>query len=573
MKVQAANLLFFAALSMMSSTSGAAKDNLRSKEQQTEEDDRRTMVEEDDLRFIDNPFESLDGEKPLKKQYIVKYKSPEALARSVDNKKRNMDPPVMYLKKYDIQVVTADSLDDLKELESDEDVLYVEPDPIRYLYESTPHRDLQGDEEVPYGINMVKALSVPDEFVSNRKVCIIDTGYDITHPDLPTENVGGDDNRGNEWDKDGNGHGTHVAGTIAAIGDNGYGVVGVNRSGLLGLHIIRIFGDNGRPIFGSTLISAAQQCVDAGSNIISMSLGGPIGNDFERDFFQDIFENQNVLVIAAAGNSGNTRFSYPASYPAVMSVAAIDENQNLASFSQRNNQVEISAPGVRVLSTRTGGGYVAYSGTSMACPHVAGVAALVWSHDTDLTSIEMRAVLRETAEDLGDPGRDNSYGYGLVRADRAYQLLNGEFTLAPTESPTPERECFDFADYENGAGDGCDWYERGFFNRCSIFGNSRPNAEGVTGNDACCVCGGGQYMLVGTPSAAPTSRPTAPTPAPTGNPTPSPTIAPTQCSDEPGWVNSFGNGCEWYGLWRCFLWGDNFENNGLVADEACCVCK
>lgn len=341
--------------------------------------------------------------------------------------------------------------------------------------------------------------------------------------------------------------------------------------GELGLHIIRIFGDNGRPIFGSTLIGAAQQCVDAGSNVISMSLGGPISNPIERDFFRRIYEEQNILVIAAAGNGGTSQSFYPASYDSVMSVAAIDENKQRASFSQRNSQVEISGPGVRVLSTETGGGYVAYSGTSMACPHVAGVAALVWSHATDLTSIQMRMVLRETAEDLGDAGLDNLYGYGLVRADRAYQMVgNGEFTFAPTSSPTPERECFDFVDYENGRGDGCDWYARGFFNRCAIFGNSRPNSEGVTGNDACCLCGGGQYF-VDTPS--PTSSPTGPTASPTASPTESPTIAPTQCANVDGWVNSRGDGCEWYGRWRCRIWGNFFENEDLTANDACCQCK
>ncbi len=422
--------------------------------------------------------------------------------------------------------------------------------------DSFPHRNLDEDnEETPYGITMVGALQVPDDFVANRKLCIIDTGYDINHPDLPNSSdiVSGDNNRGNRWDTDGNGHGTHVAGTIAAIGNNGEGVVGVNRSGQLGLHIIRIFGDNGRPIFGSTLMGAAQKCVDAGSNIISMSLGGPISNPIERDFFQTIFEQQNVLVVAAAGNSGNTRKSYPASYDAVMSVAAIDESKELASFSQRNNQVEISAPGVGVLSTQKGGGYIAYSGTSMACPHVAGVAALVWSHAPSLSSIEIRDILRTTAEDLGDDGRDNSYGHGLVRADIAYQMISdGDFTLNPTVAPTPERECFDFANYQNGRGDGCDWYEGGIFlNRCSFFGNRRANNEGVTGNDACCTCGGGGFVTV--PTASPTS--------------------PTQCVDNESWVDSQGNDCGWYGPWRCAFFGGSRENGGIVANEACCKCK
>lgn len=243
-------------------------------------------------------------------------------------------------------------------------------------------RQLQQAEEVPYGIELVKALDVSDEFVANQKICIIDTGYDISHPDLPDgANVSGNDNHGNAWDEDNGsvGHGSHVAGTIAAIGDNGIGVVGVNRNGKIGLHIEKIFGDNGNVIFGSSLIDAANNCVAAGSNIISMSLGGPLSMQLERQFFESIFKEKNVLIIAAAGNGGNTRYSYPASYPSVVSVAALDSSKRVANFFQKNVEVELSAPGVNVLSVKSGGGYVKYSGTSMATPHVSGVAALVWS--------------------------------------------------------------------------------------------------------------------------------------------------------------------------------------------------
>lgn len=226
---------------------------------------------------------------------------------------------------------------------------------------------------------MVKALDVDDDLVGNRKVCIIDTGYDISHPDLPSgATVSGNNNGRFSWKSDNIGHGSHVAGTIAAIGDNGIGVVGVNRNGKLNLHIEKLFQDNGRPIFGSTIIGLVDKCIAAGSNIISMSLGGPIGMQLEREAFERVLKQDNVLVIAAAGNSGNTRYSYPASYSSVLSVAAVDGDKKLAYFSQRNDEVDIAAPGVLVLSVKSGGGYIEYSGTSMATPHTSGVAALVW---------------------------------------------------------------------------------------------------------------------------------------------------------------------------------------------------
>jgi len=144
---------------------------------------------------------------------------------------------------------------------------------------------------------------------------------------------------------------------------------------------------------------------------------------------------------AAAGNSGNSAPSYPASYPTVMSVGAVNSNRNIASFSQYNDQVEISAPGVGVESTVTTGGgsgfgYASFSGTSMATPHVAGVAALVWSHFPDCSNNQIRNVLLKTALDRGDNGCDENYGYGIVRAKAAYDLLSSEGCEAGGIDPT-----------------------------------------------------------------------------------------------------------------------------------------
>ena len=207
---------------------------------------------------------------------------------------------------------------------------------------------------VPYGIKMVQADQLPDMDANagNRTICIIDSGYDNTHEDLPHVHVTGEDDIGGagKWDVDGTHHGTHVAGTIAAVNKRGVGVVGVLPNKLVNLHIIKVFGDDGAWAYSSTLAAAAKKCQAAGANVISMSLGGPLPNATEKNTFTQL-QNAGILSIAAAGNGGNTQTSYPAGYVPVMSVAALDENMAWASFSQRNGDVEIAAPGVSVLST------------------------------------------------------------------------------------------------------------------------------------------------------------------------------------------------------------------------------
>ncbi|MDE3273024.1 S8 family serine peptidase [Pseudoalteromonas sp. G4] len=298
------------------------------------------------------------------------------------------------------------------------DVQSVEVDPKRYLLA----------ESTPYGIGMVQANQLSDNLTGNRKVCIMDTGYQLGHPDLPSNGITGDDGYGSNntgnWYNDGNGHGTHVAGTIAAIGGNGQGVVGVNPSNQLGLHIVKVFNDQGNWAYGSDLIRAIEQCQQAGANVTSMSLGGSGQSSAERQAFANSYA-QGMLHIAAAGNDGNSSMSYPASYDAVVSVAAVNSSESKASFSQYNSQVEIAAPGVSVNSTWINSGYKSISGTSMATPHVSGVAALVWSHFPNCSNQQIRDALNATAKDKGATGRDTSYGYGIVQAKAAYDYLAG----------------------------------------------------------------------------------------------------------------------------------------------------
>ena len=187
----------------------------------------------------------------------------------------------------------------------------------------------QQNEIIPWGIDIVRALDVDDKYVSNQKVCIIDTGYDMGHPDLPNSNgiTGSSQIPSQPWNRDGNGHGSHIAGTIAAIGGNKKGVVGINRNGQIKLHIVKIFNDDGLWTHQSDLIKAVESCVAEGSTIITMSLGGPFYSNTENQAYKRIFNNQGILLVAAAGNAGSTDKSYPASYSSVISVAAINKNK------------------------------------------------------------------------------------------------------------------------------------------------------------------------------------------------------------------------------------------------------
>ena len=219
-------------------------------------------------------------------------------------------------------------------------VNYIEEDVKRYPFAQT----------TPYGIPMVQADLVTNPLVANRKICIIDSGYSRIHEDLPDANVDGTNNAGTgNWYDDTCGHGSHVAGTIVATNNNDVGVLGV--IGNVNLHIVKVFdGADCGWAYSSTLVSALDACRVAGANVVSMSLGGNSQSSTESNAFQTAY-NAGVLSIAAAGNGGNTTTSYPAGYSSVVSVAAVDSTKAVADFSQKNADVEISAPGVAVLST------------------------------------------------------------------------------------------------------------------------------------------------------------------------------------------------------------------------------
>jgi subtilisin family serine protease len=241
----------------------------------------------------------------------------------------------------------------LQGLSRNPNVEYVEEDVKRYplaLTSPSTGAPYASGQLVPYGIKAVQADLLDDSASGNRMVCIIDSGYDNSHEDLAGNPVTGEFDSGTGWwYTDENHHGTHVAGTIAAINNAGVGVVGVNANKQLKLHIVKVFGADGWA-YSSTLATAANKCKAAGAHIISMSLGGARANKTEERAFNTL-SSGGILSIAAAGNDGTTAKSYPASYASVLSVAAVDELGKWASFSQYNTSVDIAGPGVSVLST------------------------------------------------------------------------------------------------------------------------------------------------------------------------------------------------------------------------------
>jgi serine protease len=281
-------------------------------------------------------------------------------------------------------------------------------------------------EETPYGIDMVNPTPRLEQGSTNIKVCVVDTGYANGHKDLPTldSSAGHSPYDGQTWSNDGHGHGTHCAGTIGAIGGNNEGVTSVNPDpSKFSFYIGKGLTDSGSGS-SSGVMEAVTYCVDNGAKIISMSLGGGGFSTIEEGQYKQHYEEDGVLIIAAAGNGGNSAYSYPASYKYVMSVAAVSSNKAKASFSQFNDQVEIAAPGVGVKSTLPNDQYASWSGTSMATPHVAGVAALVWSHFPNCSNMQIREALIASAEDQGAAGCDSEYGFGIVDAKAAFDYLS-----------------------------------------------------------------------------------------------------------------------------------------------------
>lgn len=272
----------------------------------------------------------------------------------------------------------------------------------------------QAPPPIPYGVRMIGAeLEWSETQGENVKVAIVDTGI-APHPDLKLAGFY-DATTGGKVPVDKNGHGTHCAGIVAA---NGF-IKGVAPK--VDLYGVRIFGDDGKttePLIAKGL----QWCLENGMDVVSMSFGGPREMPNAYKVLLSLHLRGAVLVSSAGNYGRDFPEMYPAAYRQVISVAAVDVEKKAAEWSSYHDTVELAAAGVEVYSTYVNNQYALLSGTSMACPHISGAVALIVAklrkRGMPVTPDNIRFAMALYADDLGLPGKDDRYGYGLFSFGR-----------------------------------------------------------------------------------------------------------------------------------------------------------
>jgi subtilisin family serine protease len=357
-----------------------------------------------------------------------------------------------------------------------------------------------------WGMTKIKAPETWDSYTGSQDavVAVIDTGVDFNHEDLKDniwvntkeipKNGVDDDGNGyiddvNGWDfaygdnnpMDGDSHGTHCAGTIAARGNNALGVVGVNWKARV--MPVKVLDDSGGG-YNYDIYNGIIYAVTNGAKVTSNSYGGGGASSLMASAIKTA-QDKGSLFVAASGNESASKASYPAyytkTYNNVISVASTETNDSLSSFSNYGDGVDVAAPGRNILSTTPGNSYATYSGTSMATPHVAGIAALLWSAAPSKTLGQIRAAILGKADSIAALSGKVATS-GRVNLKASYDSLDG--VVSPSPSPTP---------------------------------TATPTASPTPDGGA-----------TPEPSPSPTAMPTAsPTPVPTPEPTPVPTLPPT----------------------------------------------
>lgn len=360
-------------------------------------------------------------------EVLVRFE-PDVSSRVIETTNRDLGVSVIEtvpeLSLYRLRIPEGATIAEMVELyQQTAGVAYAEPNHVIHALETNPD-DPRFDEQ--WALGKIEAPAAWDIMTgtSDIVIAIIDTGIDYTHPDLDGGRyIGGYDFINEDNDPmDDEGHGTHVAGIAAADTDNGVGVAGLDwNSQFMAIKVLDAEGVGSDSDLAQGLVRAADQ----GVHVANLSLGGPFPSFTVEEAMQYAYD-AGVVMACAVGNSHGYGVVYPAAYDQYcLGVAATDQSDERAAFSSYGPEVDVAAPGVAILST-TGGDYVSWSGTSMATPHVAGLAALILARDPGLSVDQVFAAIRDSADDVNaetHPGEDDDLGTGRINVHRALATL------------------------------------------------------------------------------------------------------------------------------------------------------
>ena len=285
--------------------------------------------------------------------------------------------------------------------------------------EVTPNDKDYGTQYYLKAVNAPKAWGITTG--NSFLVGVLDTGVDNNHPDLKGKATSGTDNDSIDLN-DTIGHGTEVSGIIAANTNNSQGIAGVSwNTKIVALKITDEFGQ----ARVSNVVNALDQAYEKNVKIVHISLST---NQFSQTLKNAIAQAQSrgLLVISTSGNSGVEELRYPAAFDGVIGVGAVDNNNQLEFYSTTGEHLDLVAPGEQIYTTSLDSSYSKVTGTSFAAPQVSGAAALIWSIAPDLTNNEVREILTNSADDLGNPGKDKQFGSGILNIEKAVELARAK---------------------------------------------------------------------------------------------------------------------------------------------------
>lgn len=365
----------------------------------------------------------------MKKRYIVKVADINKPGRRMGNKKK-----VKSFQELDAHIFELDDaeLEDLKL--APEDFEYIEEDGQGQGLATTNDPGLANQWYLPK-VNVINAWDIVNSDPT-LKIAILDTGMDFNHPDLPATAIKGRDyvNSDNEPIDD-HGHGTAVAGIIAAKGNNSIGIAGIAMNCQL---IIYKVLDSSNWGYYSNWAAAIRAAADAGAKIISMSMGGATSSATLQSAV-DYAWSKGAIVVVAAGNGGSDAPSYPAACNNALAISSIESNDSFSGWSSWGSFVDLCCYGGGIYTTHIGGGYASWTGTSFSCPMVAGIIALIWSAKRSLTNVQIIDYLKKNCVNLGDPLK-----FGVGKPD-AYKTIND---ILGTVTPPPNDTMFSDASIE-----------------------------------------------------------------------------------------------------------------------------